>query len=189
MKLAPREADRADRNIPVTELTLCDIDKMLEVMYLNNRQIDERFSRHDRCFAVMQDQSISSYFWVQNAIRELPELHLKFNLDRDQVWLYNAVTIRRARGRGLCANTVRHIAETLEGEGIEEMFVDAEHANEASLRSLTRAGFVKIALIRLKSVLRQKRYYVRIFDKSTWYKLAQNIQDFDPSRIVVENCS
>jgi hypothetical protein len=162
------------------------MNNMLEVMYVSRAGLHERLVRGDRCFAVLEQGTILSFFWIRRGERYLPELHLKFNLGTHQVWMYNAVTVKRARGRGLCPNIICHIAQALGQENTDELFVEAEEGNQASLHAIEKANCKRIVRIRLQRIISMPKYYLQIYDKVAWEELAKTIENFDNIRWIIE---
>ena len=177
-KLTCQTAAKPDQNIKIVELTKDDIDRMQEVMYVSRAGLQGRFSRGDRCFSVIEKGDILSFFWSRSVERCLPELHLKFSLKPYQMWMYNAVTVKRARGRGLYPNVICHMAAVLGQEGIDELFVDVEQSNRASLRGIERVGCKRIVRIRMRKFASIRKYHLQIHDKVDWQQLAKTIDDF-----------
>jgi len=178
VKLDLRLADVPDPNLDIKEINAVNIDKMLEVMYISRGGLQERFSRGDRCFAVFENGKIISYFWAQFGRKDLCELHLKFDLRPNQAWMYNAITIKTARGRGLCPNVIRHMAKVLLQSGIDEGFVDVDPKNRSSVRSLEKAGCTPVVYIRMNKIFSSINYKFTIFNKRAWQQLSKTIEDF-----------
>ncbi len=184
--MTSQDAAEPDQNIQLLELTQDDIDKMLEIMYVSRAGLQQRFSRGDRCFAVLDKSKILSYFWVRLGERHVPELHWKFNLQAHQAWLYNAVTAKQARGRGLYPSVIRHMAKVMVAEGINELFVDVEQRNCPSIRGVEKAGCKKIAKVKIKKIFSKRKYYLHIFDEEAWQRLSETISDYPQKQCVME---
>jgi GNAT superfamily N-acetyltransferase len=159
-------------------LTTDDIEPMLTVMYVSRTDLLKRFAGGDRCFATVEDGKIVNYFWVTFNARQSQELNLKFRLAGDQAWLYNAITIKAARGRGLYPNIVRHIAKMLRQSGFTEAFIEVEQKNTASLRGLEKARCSRVALITWRRVFTRTFYRITVFDYVTWQRLSENIEAY-----------
>ncbi len=182
-----RSAAEPDPDLEIKELTTDDISTMLEVMYVSRAGLQRRFRHGDRCFAVLDSGKIVSYFWAQFGLRDLCELHLKFNLRPNQTWMYNAITVKTARGRGLYPNIIRYMAKTLIHSGIEEAFVDVAPSNIASIHGLEKAGCTRVVLIRMKKIFSTVNYKLTFFDKDAWHRLSEIIKDFHSIQYIVEN--
>lgn len=187
VKLNLKSAAAPDPNRDIKELTTADINKMLEVMYVSRAGLQGRFSRGDRCFAVLDNDKIVSYFWAQFGLRDLCELHLKFNLSPNQAWMYNAVTVKIARGRGLYPDLIRHMAKVLLQSGINESFIDVDLRNRSSIRGLEKAGCTRVILIHMKRIFTSVNYKLTIFDKETWQQLSLKVEDFHHLQNVTED--
>ena len=184
--LSPEASIGLDVCSEVKELTSSEIDEMLEVMYLSRADINDRFNRGQRCFAIWDGGKIVSFFWVQFGIRRLLELHWEFNLKPNQAWMYNAITVKTARGRGCYPNIIRHIANVLRAEGFDEFFIDIEERNKASIRSTEKAGCRQIVKVKMKKLLRKAEYRITIFDKEAWQRLSGTINNFSERKYIKE---
>jgi len=169
----------SEQAVDVVERTHEHIDQLLDIMYVSREGILARFDRGERCFAVLQDDRVISFFWSQVGLKDWDEMDLQFNLPANQGWMYNGITIKPARGRGLYPNIIRHMVKMLRQEGIQEYYVDVKPKNRASVRGLEKAGFTKIAIVAMRKVFSKTTYHVKVFDKSRWEPLAKLIVNFD----------
>lgn len=186
MKMPTEETSEIDPSIELKELTLSDLDQMLKVMYLSRADLYERFDCGERCFAVMDDGKIASYFWAQFDVRHLGELFLNFNLKPNQVWFCNAITVKSARGRGYYPNIIRYMAKTLKAEGFDEIFIDAEQRNQSSIRGIKKAGGIPVVKVKMKKMLSRIEYTITVFDRSTWLGLENAIVNLRSTQKIKE---
>ena len=163
----------ADQSLVIKELGVNDINKMLEVMYVSRAGLEKRFNRGDHCFAVLDGDRIISYFWAQFGLRDICELHLKFELSSSWTWMYNAITVKAARGQELYPNLIRHMAKALSQSGIEECFIDVDPKNIPSIRGLEKAGCKRVVEIRMRKVFSKIIYNATVFDKNAWQELSK----------------
>lgn len=170
----------------VVELSRNDIDAMAAVMYSGRGKLLRRFDCGHRCFAVVEGNDILSFFWVMTGRRYVPELRLNFKLTQQQAWMYNAVTVSNARGKGLYSRVIRHIEDTLSKEGFEEFFIDVNKRNSSSIKGIAKAGFRKIAEIRRHKVFWDTRYYHRLFENSVWQHLTVSSRNDEQLNFIVE---
>jgi len=168
-----------DPDLTIEELTIADINEMLEVMYVSRVGLEKRFDRGDRCFAVIDKNKLISYFWAQFGLSDICELHLKFELSSSWAWMYNAITVKAARGQELYPNLIRHMAKALSQSGIEECFIDVDPKNIPSIRGIEKSGATSIVLIRMKKIFSAVSYKIRVFDEDAWKKLSGTIENFD----------
>lgn len=186
VRLNPQSAADPDPNLDIRELATDDINKMLEVMYVSRAGLQKRFSRGERCFAVLDNGKIVSYFWAQFGLKDFCKLHLEFNLHPNQVWMYNAITVKTARGRGLYPNIIRYMAKALIESGISEAFIDVDPNNISSMRGLEKAGCTPVVLIRMKKVLSSINYKVTVFNKDAWQQLFEIIANLAERECVIQ---
>ncbi len=174
VKLELPSAEEPDVELEIKEITAVDITRMLEVMYVSPAGLQRRFERGDRCFAVLNNDKITCYFWAQFGVKNLRELHMKFNLGNNQCWMYNAITIKSARGHGLYPNIILYMSRILAQSGINKAFVDFDLSNTASSCGLEKAGCKRVVLVERRKVLFKISYKLTIFDKDTWSQLSHN---------------
>lgn len=186
MKLDSEAITEPNAGLVLKELTYSDIDRMLKVMYLSRDGLEKRFESGRRCFAVLDGDQIATYFWAQFGNRKLDDMTFEFAVGPRQVWFYNAVTVKSARGRGHYPNIIRYMAQTLKAEGFDEFFIDAEQRNRASIRGMEKSGCKNVARISMKKLLWKVKYDVKVFDESCWHGLLKGVRDLGPLQIVSE---
>ena len=175
-----------NQQLQTTELVASDIGRMREIMYISRDDLQKRFEQGDRCFAILEQDCIVSFFWAHFGLKDFYELYLKISLNPNQAWFYNAITTRKFRGRGLYPNVIRYMAKVLKSSGIDECFIDVDSKNRASLRSLEKVGCVPLALIRMKKRLSKINYNITVFDNKRWNSFVEKIEKFDELNIALE---
>lgn len=169
-------------DIRVSELTLAEVDDLLPVVYVDRKGVVERFSQNDRCFAVREDGKIVSFTWIRTRQRHLPELEMSLSLQPNQAWVYNAITARESRGKGLYSNILRFAAKKLASEGTDEIYGDVNSFNKASIKGFEKAGFEIIADVHMRRFLTYRIYDVCVFNSEVWSRLSGQIQNEDLRR-------
>jgi hypothetical protein len=187
MKLVSQDIIDPNPDFEIKELGLQHIKKMLKVMYLKRTDLYNRFGRGERCFAVLNGGQIASYFWAQFHTRQLSEISWVLNLKPNQVWFYNAITVKGARGRGYYPNIIRYMAKVLEKEGFTEFFIDVEERNRSSIRGVEKAGCKRVVRIQMSKLLSKVRYKVTVFDEDTWRELLHEIKNVNCVRCLEED--
>ncbi len=179
VKLELKSVLDPDPSLNIKELAFADVEMMSKVMYVSRAGLQERFLHGDRCFAVINNNKIISYFWAQFGFRNFRELHLKFKLPSNWAWMYNAITVKAARGQGLYPNIIRYMAKTLIQSRIDECFIDVAPKNLPSVRGLDKAGATRVVLIKMKKIFSTVSYNITVFDEDAWQKLSSTIENFD----------
>jgi RimJ/RimL family protein N-acetyltransferase len=159
------------------ELQAADLGLMSRTMYQSGHQILARFERGDRCFAVIEDGSIASYMWVAGKTHHLSEAYSSFRCDGDQAWLYNAVTVRSARGRGYYTQLFQYILAALSEQGMRRLYGYAEEDNFPSRAGMRKAGFEPVACLNVTKFLGSRRLHVRILGAEAWGELRANLSN------------
>jgi hypothetical protein len=151
---------------------------MFQVMYQSAKDLHEKFDRSDRCFAIMDGEDIQAYCWVQFGTRSLDGLYVDVDMAPDQGWLYNAITMQSARGRGIYPNLIRHMAKRLAADGFREFFIDVDARNVPSLRGLDKVGCRQIAVMRMTRTLSRPRYTLQVLEPEPWQRLSEQFGSF-----------
>lgn len=169
------EAAEPDPDINFAELTKNDARKILRVMYISPKSLAKRFADGDRCFGVIERGVLVSYFWAEFQHKDLHELHLEFKLPAHQAWMYNAITITKARGRSLYPDVIRFMAKSLGQSGFKEAYVDVDPANIPSVRGLEKAGYTRIVMINMKKIFSKITYSFQVYNETAWKQLSKCI--------------
>ena len=176
VKLNLDSVSDVDKGLFIRELTDADIEEMKLVMYVSSYCLRQRFQKGDRCFAVLDGNNILSFFWAEFNFKDLHELHIGLDLSSHQVWMYNAVTIKSARGRNLYPNVIRYMAKVFYKEGIREAYIDVDPKNHASVRGLEKVGCKQVARVHMRKTLSLIRHKLWIIDKNLWHELSKMIR-------------
>ncbi len=186
LRLKLESAIVPDSKLDIREFTTDDTDKLLDVMYISRADLEKRFADKERCFVALCNGRIVSYFWAQFGLKNLDELHLKLNLPPNEAWMYNAVTIKTARGRGLYPNIIGYMARVLLQSGVDESFIDVDPENRSSIRGLVKAGCTRVALIQMRKIFSTVSYKLTVLDLCAWQQLLQVIEDFRREGVIME---
>jgi RimJ/RimL family protein N-acetyltransferase len=186
MKLLVGDAECHNPGIVMKELKECDINQMLDVMYVSSFGLRERFNQGDRCFVVLDNQKIVSYFWAKFNVRQMSDIFLEFKLCSKQTWFYNAVTVGGYRGRGYYPNLINYMVKVLKEEGVNEFFIDVDENNVSSIRGMQKAGYKPIVKIVMKKLLSRKKYKFFIQDRNKWNELSEMLKFPDEQNLSEE---
>ncbi|RKY10260.1 MAG: hypothetical protein DRP66_00125 [Planctomycetota bacterium] len=173
------EAAEPDPGFNFAELTKNDSEKMLRVMYVSPKSLAKRFDDGDRCFGIIENDELISYFWAEFKHKELHELRLEFELPGRQAWMYNAITVGKARGRACYPNVIRFMAQSLRQSGFREAYVDVDPANIPSVKGLEKAGYTRVVMIDMKKIFSKVTYSVQVYDETVWKQLSKCICNSD----------
>jgi len=103
----------------------------------------KRFAHGDEFFGWVVGERIVSFGWATNRERAIHGVPLKEMPGR--MFLYNFYTEVTDRGHGFYPSLLGVIRQQLGREGASEFIMDVESHNTASLRGVSRAGFVTVA--------------------------------------------
>jgi ribosomal protein S18 acetylase RimI-like enzyme len=106
-----------------------------------------RLARGCRALAAWQGDEVASYCWVSAHREHVGELARDLSLPAGESYVWDCATVPRHRGQGLYRSLLRHIAETLTGEGQRRVWIGASSTNEASNRTFATVGFLPAASV------------------------------------------
>ena len=186
MLLKPEFVSEPDPNLEIREIFKPDIGLMLKVMYLNCSGIYHRFDDDDRCFAVLDGGKIESYVWTRVGVKNLSELYFTINCKPNQLWFYNAISLKSARGKGHYKALFHYIVKTLKEEGFDDFFAYTEECNIPSVAGMKNAGYRTVAKVEVRKLLSNRKYKVTVFDRNVWQQLSETITNLPERRYVTE---
>jgi ribosomal protein S18 acetylase RimI-like enzyme len=106
-----------------------------------------RLARGCRALATWQGDEVASYCWISVHREHIGELARDLSLPAGESYVWDCATVARHRGQGLYRSLLRHIAETLTGEGQRRVWIGASSTNEASNRTFSTVGFLPAASV------------------------------------------
>jgi RimJ/RimL family protein N-acetyltransferase len=71
-------------------------------------------------------------------------------------------------------------------EGFNELFIDVEERNGASIRGMEKAGYKRVVKVEIKRLLSKVRYKITVFNKKAWEQLSEIINNFPERGCVTE---
>jgi hypothetical protein len=101
-----------------------------------------RLSDATRCWLVVEGSHLVHASWVTSEAAWTRELRRWVRPPEHDVYIYESFTTAAARGRGAYPRALAGIASWAAGAGIGRLWVAVEKDNAASLRAVTKAGFV-----------------------------------------------
>jgi GNAT superfamily N-acetyltransferase len=110
-----------------------------------------RLARGSRCFVVSVDGTIAGYGWLSTASEWIGELQLKISPRPGEGYIWNCVTLKEHRRKGVFRSLLLGISATARAEGMRRLWigtvaVPAERALEPSgFRPALRFGFLRLA--------------------------------------------
>jgi hypothetical protein len=105
--------------------------------------VTPRLARGDEFFGWLVDSRVVSFGWASHTDRMVGDCRLRDAAGR--VFLYNFHTTVALRSHGLYTALLFAIRDVLGNEGVNEVIIDAEKHNEASLSAIRNAGFGMVA--------------------------------------------
>src|SRR5437588_13033875 len=107
--------------------------------------VETRLHDGRRPYVVETDGTIVSYGWVAFSAEPVGDLGISFQLDPDEVYIYDCATRPEYRGRGYYTAMLRTMAARLNREGRRRAWIGTAPGNFVSQRCIARAGFQKVA--------------------------------------------
>jgi RimJ/RimL family protein N-acetyltransferase len=107
-------------------------------------EMTNRFAAGHRAYVALLDGEAAAFGWVATSVATIGELNAAFQIPEGDRYLWNFVTVRAHRGKGIYPRLVDAIvrAESLEAHRFWIAYAPENHASGAGIR---KAGFVKVA--------------------------------------------
>ncbi|WP_217914901.1 GNAT family N-acetyltransferase [Miltoncostaea marina] len=106
-------------------------------------ELRERLAGGDRGYIGLIDGAPVGYYWFRAGAWQ--EDDIRFVLEPDERWAYDAFVVPGARGRNIASAMAIHALGELQGEGVRRVVSVIDHLNEPSLRAAGRHGAHPIA--------------------------------------------
>lgn len=107
-------------------------------------EMEERFDAGHRAYVAYVDDVPAAFGWVATAMATIGELHLAFTVANNERYLWNFVTLREFRGRGIYPRLLEAIV-TMEAKDAERFWIAYAPENRASGAGIRNAGFALVA--------------------------------------------
>lgn len=103
----------------------------------------KRLSARTHCFLIDDGRLLLHASWVTTAGAWTREVKAYLVPPKQDAYIYESFTRAEARGRGIYPFALRCIVDWAAANGVERLWVAVEEHNPASIRSVTKAGFVE----------------------------------------------
>ncbi len=114
---------------------------------------EQRFDRGEICFVALHQGEVVSYCWLSQGEVGIEEVDLSVQPQPDEVYLYNAMTLKPWRGQGLYPALLGEIASYAQDESLSRALIFVSSTNRASRRGVIKAGFIEFQVVTYLSVL------------------------------------
>ncbi len=119
---------------------------LAEAMSVPVETVFERCAAAAQAFlAVLPDDRIAAYGWVNHDMIRIYELNLAVPIPRGHAYIWDCATLPLHRGRGIFAGLLRFVVEDLRLQGDVWAWGAVAPGNEPSLHAFARAGFRLVA--------------------------------------------
>lgn len=107
-------------------------------------EITDRFASGHRAYVALLDSEPAAFGWVATRAAVIGELGAAFDLPFGERYLWNFVTLRAHRGKGIYPRLIDAIVRTESGEA-DRFWIAHAPENRASGAGIRKAGFTTIA--------------------------------------------
>jgi hypothetical protein len=119
---------------------LCALGHPIEV-------IEHRLSEGARVCALGGHEGVLAYAWFRRQHHDDDALGIRFRLNSEELWLYDAMVRADQRGLGLYPRLLRSAGSDLAEEGVRRVLIAVERANRNSIRAHEAAGARSVSSI------------------------------------------
>lgn len=146
--------------IRFTVASVKEIYALDNFMYQDENDIRRRFIHGDTCFLGYLSNKIVYISWIDYQRILIPEIDKEIPINSTNAYIYNVRTDHEYRRRGISSYAYTKIAEYLKEHKVTKLFVAVSNNNGASVKSIEKAGFIRIRKITyIKILCLFKRYY------------------------------
>jgi GNAT superfamily N-acetyltransferase len=104
-------------------------------------QVLQRFATGRRCFVARVTGQIAAYGWVSQSAECIGEMEREIQIQADEAYLWDCVTLPPYRRMRLYSALLSHIVSELRREGARLAWIGSAVHNRPSLRGFANAGF------------------------------------------------
>lgn len=136
--------------VSMTPLANLDVQRVLDantMAVLQNRTADEMYERFDaghRAYVAMLDGERAAFGWVATTSAHIGELRASVQLPSRERYLWNFVTLRAHRGKGIYPRLLDAIVRQ-ESREADRFWIAYAPENHASGAGILKAGFRRVA--------------------------------------------
>ena len=122
-----------------------------------DREPRHRFALQRDAYVGVRGERIVTFCWVTYDRELIGEIEWHLTLKPGEAYIWDCVTRQTDRGRGLYPALLTFILHDLQRRGYHRAWIGTTADNTASIRGLTKAGFYKVADLRYRRLLWQRR--------------------------------
>ena len=111
-----------------------------------------RFNRGEQCFLAIHNGKVVSYIWGSRGKVGVEEITMSVETASREMYLYDAFTLEPWRGKNLYPSVLRRALEHGSDLGLQRCTIFVEARNLASIRGVTKAGFILFQTLLYKTV-------------------------------------
>jgi len=138
----PPPSDFLQPNTTFGEATLEDLPRLQVSMNRPHPEsIRARFETGRRCFCLRVARQIAAYGWVTRGRESVGELEREFDLQDDEVYIWDCATVPAFRRQRCYTNLLNRMIRQLHHEAIGRIWIGASRHNQPSIRGIVGAGF------------------------------------------------
>jgi RimJ/RimL family protein N-acetyltransferase len=140
---------------------------LLAAAGLDETDLESFVRRGERCFTGTSDGRVCYMSIVSRSGFSVPErAAVQFDDGSGDSYVGNCFTVEQYRGRGLYPCALLQLGSTLRAEGCRRLYLFVERENLASIRSVEKAGFRRVAVCRVFNWHGRMRRSCRMFGRS-----------------------
>ena len=132
---------------PLAALTVRREEDVLLMSSLQERtgeEIERRFAAGHRAYVACVAGEAAAFGWVATRSAEIGEMAMRFDIPSGDRYLWNFVTLRSHRGKGIYPRLLDAIVR-IEAREADRFWIAYAPENRASASGIMKAGFVAIA--------------------------------------------
>lgn len=115
---------------------------------IGRENVEERMLEGDKLFGMIEENKVIHSSWLKFNEMNITEVRHRIKLEKGEACIYDSYTDEDFRGKGLYPSMLSCLRKFLKEKGFTKAYIYVESDNEASVKGIEKAGFVKETAIK-----------------------------------------
>ena len=134
--------------------------------------IESRLEKGDKVFIAKSNGDLVAYLFAATSKTDIGEIDDWLIVDQNEVYLYDAFTVSRVRGKGIYPRLIMHASACFKKQGFKHALIFSTVGNAASIRGIERCGFRCYETVWYRNFLGWKSWRYDVRDKFVTSRLS-----------------
>jgi GNAT superfamily N-acetyltransferase len=134
--------------------------------------IESRLEKDDKVFIARSNGDLVAYLFAATSKADIGEIDEWLIVGQNEVYLYDAFTVSRVRGKGIYPRLIAHASAYFKNQGCKHALIFSTSGNTASIRGIERCGFRCYETVWYRNFLGWKSWRYDVRDKFVTSRLS-----------------